>query len=78
MSKKQINLLIGKQRYPLTVSEEDEQAYRETERLINNTINKYINWYGGNADLNYENILSMAILELGYGYLQLKNQKEQE
>ena len=42
MSKKQINLLIGKQRYPLTVSEEDEQAYRETERLINSTINKYI------------------------------------
>ena len=49
----------------MTVFEEDEQSYRETARLINNTIDKYINLYGGNADLNYENFLIMALLELG-------------
>ena len=49
----------------MTVFEEDEQSYRETARLINNIIDKYINLYGGNADLNYENFLIMALLELG-------------
>lgn len=64
-----INLRVCGQTYPLTIKREDEQIYRDAERLINGRYAFYSNNYQGKDMAEY---LRMAILEIAIQYVQAK------
>ena len=67
---KRINICIKMQRYPLLISNEDEQLFFNAEKMINQLIAKYENWQ---PNLSVQNHLSLALLDLAYQYLKIKD-----
>lgn len=67
---KSINICIKMQRYPLLISNEDEQLFYNAEKMINQLIAKYESWQPNLSDQNH---LSLALLDLAYQYLKIKD-----
>ncbi len=56
-----ITLKLGGQMYPATIDRQDEELYREAEKLINQRLNYYANTYGNLGTSMY---LTMVALEI--------------
>ncbi len=69
-----IQLLIGKQVYPITVKREQEEIYRKASRLINEKLGRYEQSY---PNLGYERYTSVALLDFAVQVIQLQQQKDQ-
>ena len=64
-----IQLLIGKQVYPITVKRDQEEIYRRAARMINDKLGRYEQSY---PHLGYERYTSVAVQ-----VIQLQNQKDE-
>lgn len=69
-----IQLLIGKQVYPITVRREQEEIYRRAARTINEKLARYEQSY---PHLGYERYTSVALLDFAVQVLQLQANKDQ-
>ena len=69
-----IQLLIGKQLYPITVKREQEEIYRKAAQLINEKLSRYEQSY---PNLGYERYTSVALLDFAVQMLQLQAQKDE-
>lgn len=69
-----IQLLIGKQLYPITVKREQEGMYRKAAQLINEKLSRYEQSY---PNLGYERYTSVALLDFAVQMLQLQEQKDE-
>ena len=70
-----INLLVGKQIYPITVLREQEEVYRRAAKLINERLSRYQTKYPGQ---NYEKYLSIVLLDLAVRAESLEEGKDAE
>ena len=66
-----IQLLIGKQVYPITVKRDQEEIYRRAARMINDKLGRYEQSY---PHLGYERYTSVALLDFAVQVIQLQNQ----
>lgn len=69
-----IQLLIGKQVYPITVRRDQEEVYRKAARLINKKLGRYEQSY---PNLSYERYTSVALLDFAVQVIQTQKQKDQ-
>jgi hypothetical protein len=69
-----IQLLIGKQVYPITVRRNQEEVYRKAARLINEKLGRYEQSY---PNLSYERYTSVALLDFAVQVIQTQKQKDQ-
>ena len=69
-----IQLLIGKQVYPITIKREQEEIYRRAARMINDKLGRYEQSY---PHLGYERYTSVALLDFAVQVIQLQNQKDE-
>lgn len=69
-----IQLLIGKQIYPITVKRDQEEIYRKASRIINEKLGRYEQSY---PHLGYERYTAVALLDFAVQVIQLQNQKDQ-
>ena len=69
-----IQLLIGKQVYPITVRRDQEEVYRKAARLINEKLGRYEQSY---PNLSYERYTSVALLDFAVQVIQTQKQKYQ-
>lgn len=69
-----IQLLIGKQVYPITVRRDQEEVYRKAARLINEKLGRYEQAY---PNLSYERYTSVALLDFAVQVIQTQKQKDQ-
>lgn len=69
-----IQLLIGKQVYPITVRRDQEEVYRKAARLINEKLGRYEQLY---PNLSYERYTSVALLDFAVQVIQTQKQKDQ-
>ena len=69
-----IQLLIGKQVYPITVRRDQEEVYRKAARLINENRGRYEQSY---PNLSYERYTSVALLDFAVQVIQTQKQKDQ-
>lgn len=69
-----IQLLIGKQVYPITVRRDQEEVYRKAARLINEKLGRYEQSY---PNLSYERYTSVALLDFAVQVIQTQKQKDQ-
>ncbi len=68
-----IQLLIGKQVYPITVRRDQEEVYRKAARLINEKLGRYEQSY---PNLSYERYTSVALLDFAVQVIQTQKQKD--
>lgn len=69
-----IQLLIGKQVYPITIKREQEEVYRKAARTINDKLGRYEQSY---PNLGYERYTSVALLDFAVQVIQLQTQHDQ-
>uniref|UniRef100_UPI0015AC5882 cell division protein ZapA n=1 Tax=Alloprevotella sp. TaxID=1872471 RepID=UPI0015AC5882 len=69
-----IQLLIGKQVYPITVRRDQEEVYRKAARQINEKLGRYEQSY---PNLSYERYTSVALLDFAVQVIQTQMQKDQ-
>ena len=69
-----MQLLIGKQVYPITIKREQEEIYRRAARMINDKLGRYEQSY---PHLGYERYTSVALLDFAVQVIQLQNQKDE-
>ena len=69
-----IQLLIGKQVYPITVRRDQEEVYRKAARQINENLGRYEQSY---PNLSYERYTSVALLDFAVQVIQSQMQKDQ-
>ena len=69
-----IQLLIGKQVYPITIKREQEEIYRRAARMINDKLGRYEQSY---PHLGYERYTSVALLDFAVQVIPLQNQKDE-
>lgn len=69
-----IQLLIGKQVYPITVRRDQEEIYRKAARQINEKLGRYEQSY---PNLSYERYTSVALLDFAVQVIQTQMQKDQ-
>lgn len=69
-----IQLLIGKQVYPITVRRDQEEVYRKAARLINEKLGRYEQSY---PNLSYERYTSVALLDFAVQVIQTQKHKDQ-
>lgn len=69
-----IQLLIGKQIYPITVKREQEGIYRKAAQMINEKLSRYEQSY---PNLGYERYTSVALLDFAVRVIQLQEQKDE-
>lgn len=69
-----IQLLIGKQVYPITVRRNQEEVYRKAARQINEKLGRYEQSY---PNLSYERYTSVALLDFAVQVIQTQMQKDQ-
>ena len=69
-----IQLLIGKQVYPITVRLDQEEVYRKAARQINEKLGRYEQSY---PNLSYERYTSVALLDFAVQVIQTQMQKDQ-
>lgn len=68
-----IQLLVGKQIYPVTVRREQEADYRKASRMINEKLGRYEQNY---PHLSSERYMSIALLDFAVQLIQLQNAKD--
>lgn len=68
--KLRINLLINNERYPLTISREKEQLYRDAAKQIDHKLNKYRRSF---PEFNESRHWAMVALELAFENMSLKD-----
>lgn len=68
-----IQLLIGKQLYPITVLRDQEEVFRKAARIINEKLGRYEQAY---PNKNREEYMSVALLDFAVRALQLENTKD--
>ena len=68
-----IQLMVGKQIYPITVKREQEEIYRKASRMINEKLGRYEQSY---PNVGYERYTSVALLDFAVQVLQLQAQKD--
>lgn len=73
--KLRINLLINNERYPLTISREKEQLYRDAAKQIDNKLNKYRRNF---PDFSASRHWAMVALELAFENMSLKDRNDTE
>lgn len=69
-----IQLLIGKQVYPITVRRDQEEIYRKAASMINEKLSRYEQSY---PNLSYERYTSVALLDFAVQVIQMQNLKDQ-
>ena len=69
-----IQLMIGKQIYPITVLRDQEEIYRKAASMINEKLSRYEQSY---PNLGYERYTSVALLDFAVQVLQMQNLKDQ-
>lgn len=69
-----IQLLIGKQAFPITIKRDQEEIYRRASQLINEKLGRYEQSY---PHLGYEKYISVALLDFAVQVLQLQAQQDQ-
>ena len=69
-----IQLLIGKQAFPITIKRDQEEIYRRASQLINEKLGRYEQSY---PHLGYEKYASVALLDFAVQVLQLQAQQDQ-
>lgn len=69
-----IQLLIGKQVFPITIKREQEEIYRKASQMINEKLGRYEQSY---PNLGYERYTSVALLDFAVQVIQLQSQKDQ-
>ena len=69
-----IQLLIGKQIYPITVRRDQEEIYRKAASKINEKLSRYEQSY---PNLGYERYTSVALLDFAVQVIQMQNLKDQ-
>ena len=69
-----IQLLIGKQAFPITIKRDQEEIYRRASQLINEKLGRYEQSY---PHLGYEKYTSVALLDFAVQVLQLQAQQDQ-
>lgn len=68
-----IQLLIGKQVYPITVRRDQEEVYRKASRMINEKLGRYEQSY---PNLDRERYAAVAMLDFAVRVIQLQSQKD--
>lgn len=68
-----IQLLIGKQMYPITVRRDQEEVYRKASRMINEKLGRYEQSY---PNLDRERYAAVAMLDFAVRVIQLQSQKD--
>lgn len=69
-----IQLLIGKQAFPITIKRDQEEIYRRASQLINEKLGRYEQSY---PHLGYGKYTSVALLDFAVQVLQLQAQQDQ-
>ena len=69
-----IQLLIGKQAFPITIKRDQEEIYRRASQLINEKLGRYEQSYPHLGDEKYT---SVALLDFAVQVLQLQAQQDQ-
>ena len=69
-----IQLMIGKQIYPITVRRDQEEIYRKAAIMINEKLNRYEQSY---PNLGYEKYTSVALLDFAVQVIQTQNLQDQ-
>lgn len=68
-----IQLLIGKQVFPITVRREQEEIYRKASKMITDKLGRYEQSY---PNLSYERYTSVALLDFAVQVIQMQQQKD--
>lgn len=68
-----IQLLIGRQHYPVAVRREAEGTFRDAAKLINKVLAKYEGLY---PNQGHEKYMAMTVLEIAVNLLQLRDEKD--
>lgn len=70
-----IQLWIGNQKYPITVSRDKEEIFRKAEKLVNEKLNRYRITYPNQGDDIY---MSVVLLDLAVSLLQSEERQDAE
>lgn len=70
-----IQLWIGNQRYPITVSRDKEEVFRKAEKLVNEKLNRYRTTYPNQGNEIY---MSVVLLDLAVSLLQSEERRDTE
>lgn len=70
-----IQLWIGNQKYPITVSRDKEEIFRKAEKLVNEKLNRYRTTYPNQGDDIY---MSVVLLDLAVSLLQSEERLDTE
>lgn len=70
-----IQLWIGNQKYPITVSRDKEEIFRKAEKLVNEKLNRYRITYPNQGDDIY---MSVVLLDLAVSLLQSEERQDTE
>lgn len=68
-----IQLLIGKQVFPITIRREQEEIYRKASKMITDKLGRYEQSY---PNLSYERYTSVALLDFAVQVIQMQQQKD--
>lgn len=68
-----IQLLIGKQVFPITIRRDQEEIYRKASKMITEKLGRYEQSY---PNLSYERYTSVALLDFAVQVIQLQQQKD--
>ncbi len=68
-----IQLLIGKQVFPITIRRDQEEIYRKASKMITDKLGRYEQSY---PNLSYERYTSVALLDFAVQVIQLQQQKD--
>lgn len=68
-----IQLLIGKQVFPITIRRDQEEIYRKASKMITEKLGRYEQSY---PNLCYERYTSVALLDFAVQVIQLQQQKD--
>lgn len=68
-----IQLLIGKQVFPITIRRDQEEIYRKASKMITEKLGRYEQSY---PNLSYERYTSVALLDFAVQVIQLQHQKD--
>ncbi len=69
-----IQLLIGKQFYPITIRRDQEEMYRKASRMINEKLGRYEQSY---PNLGQERYIAVTMLDFAVQVLQLQALKDE-
>lgn len=72
----QLEIIPGKQKYPLEINAEDEELIREAAKQLRQKINAYYQRYANANDLSDMDIMAMVAIDITTSHLRLERDND--